>query len=52
MTDREHFNYHLGDAVYNIEKALSANQGQRENLLREAMDSIDFVLKEEEKREW
>lgn len=44
---REHNNLHLGDALNHLEKALSANQGKREENLREVIEIAQFVLKEE-----
>lgn len=47
MSERERMNLHLGDALNHIEKALSANQGLREELLRDAAEILEYVNKEE-----
>lgn len=47
MSERESLNMHLGDALNNIERALSANQGLREELLRDAAEILEYVNKEE-----
>lgn len=44
---RDEMNMHLGDALHNIEQALSANQGLREELLRDAAEIVEFVQKSE-----
>lgn len=51
MSNREGMNMHLGDALNMIERALSANQGQREVMLDDAIGVIRYVLKEEEEDE-
>lgn len=47
MSNRDHTNMHLGDALNLIERSLSANQGKREENLREVIEIARFVLKEE-----
>jgi hypothetical protein len=47
VSERENMNLHLGDALNHIEKALSANQGLRGELLRDAVEILEFVKREE-----
>lgn len=49
---RDGMNMHLGDALNHVERALGANQGERESLLGEAQEIIDYVLKEEVRSEY